>query len=210
MTQFQRKRASLLAAIAIGALFPVRVAFANDWGCQVFVCLSDARGPETESQCVPPIEKLWDALRHDDPFPTCDLVASLANLPAALVDAFPPGTLESYGKGSSASNTWAGGGYCRQDLVAWGGRDQSELVCKATGAINVMINGKLHTRVWWGVNTGGLLGNVSGGPHTITETYTGPNPFPAYDPTKAGAAFLEQERQRTRQRSRDRDGWRWR
>lgn len=94
---------------------------ARRWlGCQVLICLSDPRGPESEKECVPPIEKLWDALRHGNPFPTCDLVASLASLPAELVDAFEPGTLESYGKGSSASNTWASGGYCRKDLVGWG------------------------------------------------------------------------------------------
>ncbi|EJH9638093.1 TPA: hypothetical protein QDC27_002655 [Burkholderia cepacia ATCC 25416] len=199
MKKFRLKRVVLLAAIAVVTLVPARVALADGWGCQVLICLSDPRGPESEKECVPPIEKLWDALRHGNPFPTCDLVASLASLPAELVDAFEPGTLESYGKGSSASNTWASGGYCRKDLVGWGGHEQSELVCKASGAINVMINGQLHTRVWWGVNGGGLIGNIQGGPHTITENYVGPTPYPAYDPTKAGAEFLKEYQQRNDQ-----------
>ncbi|WP_410199471.1 hypothetical protein [Burkholderia cenocepacia] len=193
------KRGSLLAAVALVTLFPARVALADGWGCQVLLCLSDPRGPESEKECVPPIEKLWDALRHGNPFPTCDLVASLASLPADLVDAFDPGTLESFGKGSVAANTWAGGGYCRKDLVGWGGHDQSELVCKASGAINVIINGQLHARVWWGVNGGGLIGAIPGTAHTITENYTGPTPYPAYDPTKAAAEFLKESQQRSDQ-----------
>lgn len=204
MKRLSLQRASLLVAVVLVTLLPGQRALADGWGCQVLLCLSDPRGPESEKECVPPIEKLWDALRHGNPFPTCDLVASLASLPADLIDAFEPGTLESYGKGSSASNTWASGGYCRKDLVGWGGHEQSELVCKASGAINVMINGQLYTRVWWGVNGGGLIGNApgtahTGVAHTITETYTGSTPYPAYDPTKAGAEFLKEYQQRSDQ-----------
>src|ERR1700709_2655557 len=75
-------RGSLLIMVT-GALsffspFPV---FADDWGCQVLLCLADPRGPETESECKPPIEKLWNALEHGKPFPTCDLSSSAADLP---------------------------------------------------------------------------------------------------------------------------------
>jgi hypothetical protein len=51
------------------------VARADDWGCQVMLCLSNPGGPEQYAECVPPIERLWAALRHGDPFPVCDLSA---------------------------------------------------------------------------------------------------------------------------------------
>ncbi|ABO58713.1 conserved hypothetical protein [Burkholderia vietnamiensis G4] len=49
------------------------VARADDWGCQVMLCLSNLGGPEQYAECVSPIERLWAALRDGDPFPTCDL-----------------------------------------------------------------------------------------------------------------------------------------
>ncbi|MPV64765.1 hypothetical protein [Burkholderia sp. BE17] len=49
------------------------VARAADWGCQVRLCLSNPGGPEQYAECVPPIERLWAALRDGDSFPTCDL-----------------------------------------------------------------------------------------------------------------------------------------
>ncbi len=49
------------------------VARADDWGCQVRLCLSNPDGAEQYAECVPPIERLWAALRDGDPFPTCDL-----------------------------------------------------------------------------------------------------------------------------------------
>ncbi len=48
------------------------IARADDWGCQVMLCLSNPGGPEQYAECVPPIERLWAALRDGDPFPTCD------------------------------------------------------------------------------------------------------------------------------------------
>lgn len=48
--------------------------FADDWGCQVMLCLSDPRGATTEKECVPPMKKLWRHLAQGKPFPTCDLV----------------------------------------------------------------------------------------------------------------------------------------
>ena len=46
---------------------------ADDWGCQVLLCLSDPRGPTTESECKPPIHKLWDHLARGKSFPSCSL-----------------------------------------------------------------------------------------------------------------------------------------
>ncbi|MFL9876655.1 hypothetical protein [Paraburkholderia megapolitana] len=201
MTNADRlKRWALGAAIAVATLLPARMALADGWGCQVLLCLSDPRGPETEHECVPPIEKLWDALLHGHPFPTCDFLASLADLPADLRDFIPPEAL-TVGKGTGAQHTWAGPGYCREDLVGWGGHEQSELVCHASGAIDVHIDGQLYTRVWWGVTGGTEAGNMvsPSGTHTISEYYKGTPPFPAYDPTKAGDEFMQEYQRNTGQ-----------
>jgi len=153
---------SALALFAGTAVLAPGLARADDWGCQVLLCLSNPGGPEQYGACVPPIEKLWTALRHGDPFPTCDF-----------------GTGGS--TGTSASNTFASGGYCREDLLYWGGPGQSELMCGATGAINVDIDNQL-TRVWWG---------VSGQGRTITEFYGAGGTQVPYDPYQSAALFLQ-------------------
>ncbi|PRX27289.1 hypothetical protein B0G75_11557 [Paraburkholderia sp. BL18I3N2] len=151
------------------------VAHADDWGCLVLLCLSNPGGPEQYGACVPPIERLWSALRHGDAFPTCDLGAG--------------GPQRTF-----ATNTFASGGYCREDLLYWGGPEQSELMCRAAGAINVEIDNQLYTRVWWDVADAGS---------TVTEYYgTGstqvPSQVPAempYDPSQSAALFLRQSEQ---------------
>lgn len=159
----------LMTACSLFTPTPARV---DDWGCQVLLCLANPGGPEQYSECVPPIERLWSALRHGDPFPTCD---------------FGSGGTEGINAGTSASNTFAGSGYCREDMLNWGGPEDSELLCGASGAINVAINGQLYTRVWWGV--GGDAGTGS----TVTEYYGAGSTQVHYDPTQAARKFLEQQ-----------------
>jgi hypothetical protein len=166
-----RRWALALTLCASTSLLAPGVAHADDWGCQVLLCLSNPGGPEQYGACVPPIEKLWRALRHGDPFPSC---------------AFGSGGSQ----GSFATNTFASGGYCREDLLHWGGPEQSELLCRATGAISVNIDDQLYTRVWWDVASTGS---------TITEFYgagstRGPSHIP-YDPSQAAALFLQQREQ---------------
>lgn len=63
------------AAFALSSLLLLSpAAKASDWGCQVLLCLSNPAGPMAVAACVPPITKLWAALRKPkpDPFPTCD------------------------------------------------------------------------------------------------------------------------------------------
>jgi hypothetical protein len=162
-----RAWAIVLALLAGTSVFGPGLAHADDWGCEVLLCLSNPGGPEQYSACVPPIEKLWAALRHGDPFPTCD---------------FGSGGL----LGASAANTFASGGYCREDLLYWGGPEQSDLLCRATGAINVDIDNQLYTRVWW---------DVSGQDRTITEFYSAGSTQLPYDPTQSAALFLQQTEQ---------------
>jgi hypothetical protein len=135
---------------------------ADEWGCQVILCLANPGGPGQYAQCEPPIERLWRALRRGDPFPTCDVA---------------PGSSQA----TFASNIFAGAGYCREDLLYWGGTDQSVLLCAARGAINVDIDGTLYTRVWWDVNEAD---------RTITEFYGGGQGTGSYDPTQSASLFL--------------------
>jgi hypothetical protein len=139
------------------------VAHADDWGCQVILCLSNPGGPEEYAECVPPVEKLWRALRHGDPFPTCDFGAGGSH-------------------GTSASNTFASAAYCREDILYWGGPQESELLCGARGAINVDIDGTLYTRVWW---------DADGEDRTITEFYGAGSTGAPYEPTQSARLFLE-------------------
>jgi hypothetical protein len=162
-----RRWAFALALFAGTSVFAPGLAHADDWGCQVLLCLSNPGGPEQYSACVSPIEKLWAALHHGDPFPTCD-----------------------FGSGGSqrefATSTFASGDYCREDLLYWGGPEQSELLCRATGAINVDIDNQLYTRVWW---------DVTGQDRAITEFYGAGGTQVPYDPSQSAALFLQQTEQ---------------
>jgi hypothetical protein len=158
-------RSPVALAIYLGAsVFAPRFAHADDWGCQVILCLSNPGGPGQYGECVAPIEKLWNALRDGDPFPACDFGEGGGS------------------QGTSASNTYASAAYCREDLIYWGGPEQSELLCGATGAINVNINGGLYTRVWWDVEAQG---------RTITEFYGPGSTLAPYDPAQAAHLFLD-------------------
>jgi hypothetical protein len=172
-------RISLIAITsAIFFVSPLPV-YADDWGCQVLLCLADPRGPETESQCKPPIDKLWDALEHGKAFPTCDLNSSAADTPPDVVSSLPASALNA-SEGTGAQNVSAGPNYCSPDLLFWGPPEQSMLTCGARGAINVTINNTLFTRVWWGID----------GRTTSTEFFgLGSTTLP-YDPASSAQRFL--------------------
>jgi hypothetical protein len=165
---FLRRWSLALSVLGGASIFAPCPAYADDWGCQVLLCLSNPGGSEQYSACVPPIEKLWSALRHGDPFPSCD---------------FGMGGSQ----GTVATNTFASGGYCREDFLYWGGPEQSELLCRATGAINVVINDQLYSRVWW---------DVSGQGPTTTEFYGAGSTQVPYDPSQSGALFLQTTEQK--------------
>lgn len=156
---------------------PVR---ADGWGCQVLLCLADPKGPETQTECKPPIEKLWNALEHGKPFPLCDLSSSIADLPPDLRSELPASALTA-GQGTSALTIGAGPNYCSPNLLYWGPPDQSTLTCGAQGAINVTIDGTLFTRVWWGLDGA-----------STTEFYGQGSTTIPYDPSKSAQRFLSQ------------------
>ena len=167
MPRIARRWSIALTLLASTSIFALGVAHADDWGCQVLLCLANPGGPEQCSECVPPIEKLWSALRHGDPFPTCDFGAGGS-------------------QGTFTTNTFASGGYCREDLLYWGGPEQSELLCRATGAINVDIDNQLYTRVWRDVNRQD---------RTLTEFYGADSTQIPYDPSQSASKFLQQMEQ---------------
>ena len=163
-----RRWSFALALLAGASAFAPSVVYADDWGCQVMLCLSNPGGPEQYGECVPPIEKLRRALRHGDPFPTCEYGAGTA-------------------QAMSVTNTFASGDYCREDLLVWGGPVRGELQCRATGAINVTIDNQLATRIWW---------DVHGQASTVSEFYGAGSTQMPYDPTQSAALFLQRIDQR--------------
>lgn len=50
--------------------------YADDWGCQVMLCMSNPAGPMAVAECVPPMQRLYEAMSHKGfHWPTCDLAA---------------------------------------------------------------------------------------------------------------------------------------
>lgn len=54
---------------------------ANDWGCEVILCLSNPGGPTQYADCRPPIKKLWRELAKGHAFPTCSGVGFQSSRP---------------------------------------------------------------------------------------------------------------------------------
>ncbi len=51
--------------------FSSSIARADDWGCQVLLCLSNPGGATQYAECRPPIERLWSHLAKGRSFPIC-------------------------------------------------------------------------------------------------------------------------------------------
>lgn len=66
---------SLLAQQADAEQMP----FTTEYGCKVLLCLANPRGPTAESDCRPPIERLWRDLHEGKPFPRCDMAGDSSN-----------------------------------------------------------------------------------------------------------------------------------
>ena len=55
-------------------LLMTQSAYADDWGCQVMLCMSNPAGPMAVAECVPPMQRLYDAMsKKGFKWPTCDL-----------------------------------------------------------------------------------------------------------------------------------------
>ncbi len=85
----------LCFALAIG--LTSHVASADQWGCEVLLCLSNPAGPTAVKECEPPIHRLRDHLRDGHEFPTCDMAkdgksSAYAKLGFNFFDPCPAGT----------------------------------------------------------------------------------------------------------------------
>ena len=74
-----------------------RPVLADQWGCEVLLCLSNPAGPTAVKKCEPPIHRLWDHLRDGHEFPSCDMAkdgnsSAYAKLGFNFFDPCPPGT----------------------------------------------------------------------------------------------------------------------
>lgn len=64
---------TVIAASGFASLYTIleRSARADEWGCQVILCLSNPGGPTQYGECRRPVEKLWRWLAKGHSFPTC-------------------------------------------------------------------------------------------------------------------------------------------
>jgi hypothetical protein len=60
-------------ALAVMVSSAVGLAHADNWGCEVMLCLSNPAGPRAVSECKGPIDRLEDHLKKGGSFPTCQL-----------------------------------------------------------------------------------------------------------------------------------------
>jgi hypothetical protein len=74
---------TIVAALGFGSLYTIsdRSARADEWGCQVILCLSNPGGATQYGECRPPIEKLWSWLAKGHSFPACTGVGFQSSRP---------------------------------------------------------------------------------------------------------------------------------
>jgi len=74
---------SLMAALGFSSSYlnSGQNAHADDWGCQVILCLSNPGGPMQYAECRPPVQKLWRWLARGKSFPTCSGVGFQSSRP---------------------------------------------------------------------------------------------------------------------------------
>lgn len=144
----------------------------KDHGCKVMMCMSNPNGWTAVQECNPPIEKLKRDLAKKRPFPTCQ------------------------SGNSNSSHNWASASYCpEQYLVAVTYGDETKIECKFAGAVNIVIDGKPYTRVWWNAND------------SVTEAFGEAKKQPGISPrfeNDRKAWVIEQERLRKEKEERDR------
>ncbi|WLS04925.1 hypothetical protein [Shinella oryzae] len=74
---------TVTAALCFGSVYLTsgQSARADEWGCQVILCLSNPGGPTQFAACRPPIHKLWKWLAKGRSFPTCSGVGFQSSRP---------------------------------------------------------------------------------------------------------------------------------
>jgi hypothetical protein len=115
-----------LLAVAVLGLAPL-AAHADDWACEVVLCLANPAGAMAVSQCVPPIKKLYKELAKGHAFPTCNMNSTTS-------------------QGNSAKNTMLNGRTCPGQFRFYVGKIP---FCQYQGVIDVKVSNQPYTRVYW-------------------------------------------------------------
>ncbi len=158
--KFVSMLAGLLLLVSVTAQAGNPVAGDDNWGCEVLLCLSNPKGPTDEPKCKPPIEKLWWALSTGWDFPTCDMGSD--------------------GAKNHGNVRWAGVGFCPEFAQHWSVYG-TVLNCDMQGAVEVVIDGKPWSRIWFGSIAGSSAtwteysGGIGQGMAPIPQGSTGPS-----------------------------------
>jgi len=92
---------------ALLLLLLTQSAYADDWGCQVMLCMSNPAGPMAVAECVPPMQRLYDAMsKKGFKWPTCDLAGKPDTPKPFTID---PAAPQFNGEASNATGNGAGG-----------------------------------------------------------------------------------------------------
>lgn len=121
---------SVLRLLLVSLILCAPVAHADDWGCEVLLCLSNPKGPTAVGQCIPPIKKLWRELAKGHAFPTCFMGGS--------------------SNGNGAQHSWASASNCPPQYVRYQQDDYRTPYCLYSGVVTTTVNGEVSSRTWWG------------------------------------------------------------
>lgn len=74
---------TIVAASSLASFYLVfdSKARADEWGCQVILCLSNPGGATQYAECRPPVQKLWRWVAKGHSFPTCSGVGFQSSRP---------------------------------------------------------------------------------------------------------------------------------
>lgn len=113
-------------------------AYADNWPCEVLLCMSNPAGPTAVAECKPPIDRLWKHLSKGRGWPVCDMASD------------------------SASQEWANTDNCPPQYIAFDESESgSKAYCTYSGAITIKQNGEPYMKVWWTPSGRSVTENLS-------------------------------------------------
>ena len=65
-------KSNVLILLLFAVVLCPQLAKADDWGCQVALCMANPAGATAVPECAPVMQRLYDALKNKRPWPTCD------------------------------------------------------------------------------------------------------------------------------------------
>jgi hypothetical protein len=125
-------------ALIAGALILASPVRADDWPCEVLLCLANPQGPTAAPACVPPIMKLWRRLALGHGIPFC--ASAHSNSPSANYTPLPANT-------------------CPSDQQYYGGATGTELLCRVSGYITITNQQTGVSQLWVNSSTTATAGS---------------------------------------------------